>query len=341
MFNLLEEEGHAVVLVNPQPVKAVPGHKTAASDSRWLTDLVRHGLLPASCIPPATSRQLRDLTRYRKALVRERTHAVKRLQTVLESANSKLAGVATDILGVSGRQMVSALATGEDAPAALADRARGQLRKKLEALGRALEGRVRPHQRVLIHAILQHVTFLERSLEELDAEVDHALAPFAAERALLQQLPGVTRTAAATISAEIGVDRGRFASAAHLASWAGGCPGKRQSGGKRLRSHSTTGNPWLRGLLGEGAWAAVRQKDTAFGARFPRLARRQNKQKALVAVMHHLLIVIYHMLRDHAPYQELGPDYFRPHDPQRRAKAPVSHLEHLGYVVTLIPKEVA
>jgi transposase len=341
VFNLLEEDGHAVLLVNPQHVKAVPGRKTDVSDSRWLADLLRHGLLPASFIPPATIRQLRDLTRYRKALVRERTQEVNRLQKVLESANIKLAGVATDILGVSGRQMLTALANGEDDPAALADLARGQLRKKLEVLGRALEGRVRAHHRVLIHAILQHVTFLERSMEELDAEVDHALAPFAPELALLQQLPGVNRTAAATIIAEIGVDMRRFASAAHLASWAGVCPGNRQSGGKRLRSHITTGNPWLRGLLGEVAWAAVRQKDTAFGARFRRLARRQNKQKALVAVMHHLLIVIYHMLRDHAPYHELGPDYFRPHDPQRRAKAHVRHLEQLGYAVTLIPKEVA
>ena len=260
---------------------------------------------------------------------------------MLASANIKLAGVATDILGVSGRQLLTALAHGEDDPTARADLARGQLRKQLEALGRALAGRVRPHHRVLIHAILQHVTFLERSREELDAEVDHALAPFAPEMALLQQLPGVNRTAAATSMAEIGVDMGRFASAAHLASWAGVCPGKRQSGGKRLRSHITTGNPWLRGLLGEVAWAAVRQKGTAFGARFRRLARRQNKQKALVAVMHHRLMVIYHMLRDHAPYQEWGPDYFQPHDPQRQAKAHVRHLEHLGYVVTLIPKEVA
>jgi transposase len=341
VFNLLEADGHAVVLVNPQHVKAVPGHKTDVADSRWLADLLRHGLLQASFIPPLAIRQLRELTRYRKALVGERTQEVNRLQKVLESANIKLAGVASDILGASGRDMVRALADGQVDPAELANLARGVLRKKLEQLGQALEGRVQPHHRILMRTILHHITGLERSMEALDAEVEQALAPFAQQVTLLQTIPGVNRTAAATIIAEIGVDMGRFPSAAHLASWAGVCPGNKQSGGVRLSGRTTNGNRWLRALLGEVAWAAVRQKNTSFGARFRRLARRHNKQEALVAVMHNLVVVIYHVLRDGTTYCELGPDYFQPSDPQRQAHHHVQRLEQLGYAVTLSPHQVA
>jgi transposase len=221
VFNLLEEAGLAVVLVNPQHVKAVPGRKTDVADSKWLADLLRHGLLRASFIPPAAIRDLRELTRYRKALIQERTQEANRLQKVLESANIKLAAVATDILGVSGRHMLLALAAGETDPTLLADLARGQLRKKLAVLEQALCGRVKPHHRVLIRAILRHVYALEQSIEELDREVELLLAPFAQEFELLQGIPGVSRTAAATIIAEIGVEMGRFPSAQHLASWAG------------------------------------------------------------------------------------------------------------------------
>lgn len=341
VFNLLDEDGHAVMLVNPQHIKAVPGRKTDVRDSKWLADLLRHGLLAPSFIPPAAIRELRELTRYRKALVRERTQEVNRLQKVLEAANIKLAAVATDILGVSGRHMLAALAGGEEDAATLADLARGQLRKKLELLAQALEGRVKPHHRVLIRTILQHVSFLERSIEDVDAEVDGALAPFDTEMALLQTIPGINKTAAATLIAELGVDMGRFASAKHLASWAGVCPGNHQSGGKRLSSRITKGNGWLRGVLGEVAWAAVRKKGTSFGARFRRLAHRQSKQKALVAVMHHVLIVAYYVLRDHVPYHELGPEYYQPRDPQRQARAHVRRLEQLGFTVTITPTEAA
>jgi len=341
VFNLLEEAGLAVVLVNPQHVKAVPGRKTDVADSKWLADLLRHGLRRASFIPPAAIRDLRELTRYRKALVQERTQEANRLQKVLESANIKLAGVATDILGVSGRHMLMALAAGETDPTLLADLARGQLRKKLVALEQALCGRVKPHHRVLIRAILRHIYSLEQSIEEMDREVEQVLAPFAQEFELLQGIPGVNRTAAATIIAEIGVEMARFPSAQHLASWAGVCPGNKQSGGKRLRSRTTQGNPWLRALLGEVAWAAIRQKNTSFGARFRRLARRQNKQKAMVAVMHHLLLVIYHVLRKQEPYHELGPDYFQPTDPQRLVHRHIHQLEQLGYQVTLVPMGAA
>lgn len=341
VFTLLEEAGHQVVLVNPQHMKAVPGHKTDIADSKWLADLLRHGLLKASFIPPAAIRELRELTRYRKTLVGERSQEINRLQKVLESANIKLAVVASDILGVSGRQMLEALAAGEDDPEVLAAFAKRRLRAKLEQLRQALEGRVKPHHRVLIRALLEHISFLQASLEQLDEEVGRRLAPFQRAMVALQSVPGVSKTAAAAIIAEIGVDMDRFHSGKHLASWAGVCPGNRQSGGRRLSGATTNGNVWLRGILGQMAWAAVRTKGSSFGARFRRIARRQGTQKALVAVMHNLLTVIYAVLRDGVLYQELGADYYQPQDPARRAHAHVRHLEQLGYTVTLTPEDAA
>jgi transposase len=341
VFNILEEVGLSVILVNPQHIKQVPGRKTDVKDSEWLADLLRHGLVRASFIPPAEIRELRELTRYRKTLVQERSQEVNRLQKVLESANIKLAAVASDVLGVSGQRMLEALANGEEDPEVLAEMAVGKLRDKLEALRLALEGRVKPHHRLLVRAILEHVSFLERSLAHLDEEVRRRLAPFARQQQLLAGLPGVGERGAAALLAELGTDMSRFPSAAHLASWAGVCPGNKQSGGKRLSGATTKGNTWLRGLLGEMAWAAIRQKDTACGARYQRLKRRLGTQKALVAVMHHLLVVIYSVLRDLRPYQELGPDYYQPGDPQRRQRQAVRRLEQLGFSVTLTPKDAA
>lgn len=341
VYTLLEEAGHTVVLVNPQHMKAVPGHKTDIADSTWLADLLRHGLLKASFIPPAAIRELRALTRYRKTLVGERSQEINRLQKVLESANIKLAVVASDILGVSGRQMLEALAAGEDDPAVLAEFAKRSLRAKLDQLRQALEGRVKPHHRTLIRALLDHIGFLQASIEQLDEEVGRRLAPFQRAMVALQSVPGVSKTAAAAIIAEIGVDMDRFHSGKHLASWAGVCPGNRQSGGRRLSGATTHGNVWLRGILGQMAWAAIRTKGSSFAARFRRIARRQGKQKALVAVMHNLLTVIYAVLRDGVPYRELGPEYYQPQHPAHCARAHVRHLEQLGYTVTLAPKDAA
>jgi len=341
VFNLLEEGGHPVILVNPQHMKVVPGHKTASADSKWLADLLRHGLLKASFIPPAAIREVREVLRHRKTLVGERSQEINRLQKVLESANIKLAVVASDILGVSGRQMLEALADGEDDPAVLAGFAKRRLRAKLDQLRQALEGRVKPHHRLLIRALLEHISFLQSSIEQLDEVVGHRLAPFQQALVLLQSIPGVSRTAAAAIIAEIGVDMSRFASGKHLASWAGVCPGNKQSGGKRLSGAITHGNPWLRGILGQVAWAAIRSKGSSFGARFRRIARRQGKQKALVAVMHNLLTVVYAVLRNQRAYAELGPEYYQPQDPVHRARAHVRHLEQLGFSVTIAPKEAA
>jgi len=341
VFNLLEEGGHAVMLVNPQHVKQVPGRKTDVRDSEWLAELLRHGLLKASFIPPVAIRELRELTRYRAAQMEQRSTEINRLHKVLESANLKLAVVATDVLGLSGQQMLRALAAGEEDPALLADMAKGKLRAKLEDLERALEGRVKAHHRLLIGTILDHIRYLTGAIARLDEQLAVALRPFATEIALLDSIAGIGPTAAAAILAEVGADMGAFGSDKQLASWAGLCPGNRQSGGRRLSGRITKGNVWLRRILGQVAWAAVRERGSSFGARYRRLCRRQGEQKAIVAVMHNLLRVIYHVLRDRAPYQELGADYYQPSDPARATQRLVKGLERLGYAVTLAPTAVA
>jgi transposase len=340
VFNLLEE-GRTIILVNPQHLKALPGRKTDVKDSEWLADLLRHGLVQPSFIPPAPVRDLRELTRYRKTLVQERTQEINRLHKVLEGANIKLGAVATDILGASGRAMLNALTDGEQDAEALAELARGRLRAKLPELRQALLGRVRPHQRILIGRILAHIAFLEESLAALQAEMEGYLAPFDEAITLLVTLPGVSAVAAGALVAEIGDDMTRFPSAKHLASWAGVCPGNKQSGGKRLSGKTTQGNVWLRGILGEVAWAAARTRGTYFHAQYHRLARRRGKQKAIIAVAHSILTVIYCMLRDRQPYRELGAEYFDTLDTARIERHHVQRLEQLGYTVTLHPKVAA
>ncbi len=303
VFNILEEQGIPAMVVNAERSKGLPGRKTDVRDCEWLADLLRHGLVEASFIPPAAIRNLRELTRYRTAQVQARTAEANRLQKVLESANIKLAAVASDVLGVSGRQMLQGLQEGEADAEVLADLAQGVLRHKLEDLRLALEGRVQPHHRLLIGEILGHIAYLEQTVARLDQEIARLLTPFQAPVALLQTVPGIGEVAAAAIVAEIGLDMSRFHSAAHLASWAGVCPGNHESAGRRRGSKGTHGNRWLRGILGEVAWAAIKEKDTAFGARYRRLVGRCGPQKALVAVMHHLLTVIYAVLRDQTPYR--------------------------------------
>ncbi len=340
VFNLLEED-RTILLVNPQHMRAVPGRKTDVKDSEWLAELLRHGLLQASFIPPAPIRELRELTRYRKTLVRERGQETQRLQKLLETANIKLSAVATNVLGASGRDMLAALLEGEEDPAVLAELARGKLRAKLPALRQALEGRVRPYHRVLLGELLGHIAYLDEAVARLHDEIERHLAPLAAAVELLQTIPGVSATAAATIIAEIGVDATRFPSAKHLASWAGVCPGNRQSGGKRLSGKPTKGNAWLRAVLGEVAWAAARTRDTYLRAQFERLARRRGRKKAVVAVGHTLLVIIYHLLRTGQPYHELGAAYFDTLDTTRITHHHVQRLGQLGYEVTLTPKEAA
>jgi transposase len=340
VFNLLEAD-HPIILVNAQHLKRVPGHKTDVKDSEWLADLLRHGLLQPSFIPPRPIRELRELTRYRKTLVQERQQEINRLHKVLESANIKLGAVASDVLGVSGRDMLSALLHGEQDPEILAELARGRLRAKLPALRQALEGRVTAQHRVLLRHLLAHLDFLEAQLEQLTAEIAAAQTPCAEAVALVQTIPGVAETAASAIIAEIGTDMTRFPSAAHLASWAGVCPGNKQSAGKRLSGRPTQGNVWLRAILGEVAWAITRTSGNYLVARYHHLARRRGKHKAIVAVAHSLLVCIYHMLRDHQPYHDLGPDYLDHLNTARLQRHHVRRLQQLGYTVTLSPGSAA
>ena len=340
VFNLLED-GRTMILVNPRHMRAVPGRKTDVKDSEWLADLLRHGLLQPSFIPPAPIRELRELTRYRKGLVQQRAHEANRLQKILESANLKLAAVATDVLGRSGRLMLEALLGGESDPAVLAELARGRMRSKLPQLRQALEGRLLAHHRLLLQQLLAHIDFLEQSLAIVQAEIERCLAPFGQAVALAQTLPGIAETAATAIIAELGTDMSRFASDKHLASWAGVCPGNKQSGGKRLSGATTHGNPYLRAVLGEVAWAISHTKDNYLSAQFHRIARRRGKQKAVMAVAHSVLVILYHMLKDNRPYSDLGADYFDQLDRTRIERHHVRRLEELGYTVTLTPAPAA
>jgi transposase len=338
VFNILEE-GRTIILVNAQHMKAVPGRKTDVKDSQWLADLLRHGLLSASFIPPAPIRQLRDLTRYRKTLVQERAQEINRLQKVLETANIKLAAVATDVLGKSGRDMLDSIIKGGQDPEALAELARGRLRAKLADLRLALEGRVEPHHRFLLERILAHTDFLEQSIEQVQQEIDKRLVDFEAAITLVQSLPVQLQAGAATVIAEIGVDMTRFPSDAHLASWAGVCPGNCESAGKRKNGKTTKGNPYLRGVLCEMAWIVSRMKDNYLSAFYHRIARRRGKKRAILAVAHKILVIIYHMLKDNKPYQDLGGDYFDQLDAARIERRAIQRLEQLGYNVTLTKEE--
>ncbi len=336
MFNLLEAD-HEVILVNAQHLKAVPGRKTDVKDSEWLADLLRHGLVKASFIPPQPVRELRELTRSRKTLIQARAQEVNRLHKVLEGANLKLGAVATDVLGTSGRDMLAAILAGEADPGVLAELARGRLRAKLPQLRQALDGRVSAQHRLLIRHMLTYIDFLEQQLTELTAEIEAQLAPFAEAVALLETIPGVAEAAATAIVAEIGVDMSRFPSAKHLASWAGLCPGNKQSGGRRLSGKTTSGNVWLRAVLGEVAWSITHTSGNYLSTLYHRLARRRGKQKAIVALAHSLLVSIYHMLRDHQPYHDLGADHFDRLASTHVQRHYVHRLEQLGYAVTLTP----
>jgi transposase len=340
VFNLLED-GHEIVLVNPQHMKAVPGRKTDVKDAEWLADLRRHGLLQPSFIPPAPIRALRDLVRYRRTLVQERVQEVNRVHKVLELANSKLAAVASRVLGKSGRAMLDALGDGEHDPAALAALARGRLRAKLPELRLALAGRMQPQHRTLLRQMLAHIDFLEASLAHLQGEIEGMLQPFEEAITLAQTLPGVGPVAAAGLIAEIGVDRSVFPTHQHLASWAGVCPGNKQSGGKRRQERTRPGNPRLKAFLCEVAQAITHTSGNYLVAFYHRVARRRGKGRAILALAHRVLVIRYHLLRERQPYADLGAEYFDKRDTARLQRQYVRRLEQLGYAVTLTPAPAA
>lgn len=334
VFNILEDNVE-VLLVNAQHVKAVPGRKTDITDAAWLAELLKHGLLRASFIPPKGQRELRELTRHRSTFVRERATLVNRVQKVLESANIKLASVATDVLGVSGRAMLEALIADHLSPAEMAELAHGRLREKREQLTLALEGRVQPHHRFLLTELLCQIDNLDEAIVRFDEQIQAYCAPFEAAVALVDTLPGVGRTIAETIVAEIGSDMSRFPTADHLASWAGVAPGNNESGGKRRSGKTRKGNQALRTALIQAAQAAARTKGTYLAAQYHRLAGRRGKKKAGMAVAHSILVIAYHLIQRQEEYRELGGDYFDRRQPETTAKRLVKRLEQLGYQVSL------
>jgi transposase len=302
VFHLLEGR-FEVLLVNAHRIKNVPGRKTDVKDAEWIAQLLQYGLLEASFIPPPPIRELRDLTRQRAQLVRERAGMVNRIQKVLEDANIKLASVATDVLGASGRAMLAALAAGGDDPAALAALARGRLRGKTPELNRALRGLVTDHHRFLLRTLLRQVEQTEGLIAEYTARIEAVSLPFAEPAGRIESIPGVGARAAEAIVAEIGTDMTRFPTAGHLASWAGLCPGNNESAGKRRTGKTTKGSQWLRTVLVQVAWSASHTKETIFSATYRRWAKRLGK-KALVALGHKILVVIYKLLKGGIDYQE-------------------------------------
>ena len=336
IFNILGGR-FEVILVNAEHIKKVPGRKTDVKDCQWIAQLLQHGLLKASFVPPGPIRELRDLTRQRTQLIGERTAAVNRIQKVLEDANVKLAGVATDVLGVSGRDMLEALIAGETDPAKLAELARKRLREKMPALRLALQGRVTDHHRFLLRMHLDHVTHLEELIGRLGARIEEALVPFAGAGERLQSIPGISQRVAETVLAEIGPRMEQFPSADHLASWAGMCPGNNESAGKRRSGRITKGNRWLKRILVQAAWAASHTKGTYLAAQYRRLAKRRGCKRALVAVGHTLLVIIYHVLKRGMTYAELGADFLERLEPARLTRQLVKRLEALGHKVTLEP----
>jgi transposase len=337
IWNLLEGR-FTLLLVNAQHVKAVPGRKTDVRDSEWLADLLRHGLLKASFVPERAQRELRELTRYRASLLEERAAVVNRLQKTLEGANIKLAAVASNVVGASGRRMLERLLAGATDPAALADLARGKLRAKRPELERALAGQFGPHQRFLVAEQLAHLDFLDDAIERLGAEIDRRMQPFADALERLDSIPGVGRRTAEVLVAEIGADMARFPSAAHLASWAGLCPGSDESAGKRRSGRTRKGNRWLRTALVEAAQAAARTRDTYLAAQHRRLAARRGRKKATVAVGHTILVIAYYLLRGPGDvYRDLGGGYFDQRARGAVERRLVGRLERLGYRVTLTP----
>ena len=333
VYNLLEGTFELLV-VNAQHMKAVPGRKTDVKDAEWIADLLRHGLLRASFIPSRPERELRELTRYRTSLLQERAAEVNRLQKVLEGANIKLASVATNVVGLSGRAMLAAIVEGEYEVEAVAGLARGKLRNKIGALKEALEGRLQPHQRFMLAAQLRHIDSLTDLIDEVSDEVERRLAALQVEIERLSTIPGVgSRTSQAMLS-EMGADMGRFASAGHLASWVAICPGHDESAGKSRSGRTRKGSPWLRSALVQAARAAGRT-NTYLGAQYRRIAARRGANRAAIAVAHSIVVIAYYLLKRGEDYRDLGSNYFddRQHD---QVKKRLTHrLEALGYSVHL------
>lgn len=334
IFNILENN-FEVMLVNAQHISKVPGRKTDVSDAEWIAELLRHGLLSASFIPPLGQRELRELTRYRSTFVKERATLVNRVQKVLESANIKLSSVASNVIGVSGRAMLEAIIAGTATPTQMAELSKGRMRHKRAELSQALEGRVKPHHRFVLTELLEQIDSLDETIARFDREIEEYCRPFEEAVVLLDTIPGIARETAEIIVAEIGTDMSRFPSADHLASWAGVAPGNNESAGKKRSGRTTKGNKPLGVALNQAAHAAAHTKNTYLAAQYHRLARRRGNKRAIMAVAHSILVMAYHMIKRKEPYRDLGSDYFDQRRPEATAKRLVLRLEQLGFQVSL------
>jgi transposase len=342
LYNILEGE-FEIVLVNAQHIKFVPGRKTDVNDAQWIADLLQHGLVKGSFIPPLEQRDVRDLVRYRGQLIQERTREINRVQKVLETTNIKLGSVASNVLGVSGRDMLEQLIAGQDDPTILAQLARGRLREKIAELERALHGQIRTVHRTLLNLHLQHIDDLNTKITLLSEEIDHALAYLDRCEAIqrLDAIPGVNLQIAQVIVSELGLDMSRFPTVAHAASWTGVAPRREESAGRQRSTKTRKGNPYLKTSLIQAAHAAGRRKDNFLSAQYHRLAARRGKQRAAMVVAHSILVIVYYMLQRGTSYVELGADYFDKRNQQQLQHSLVKRLERLGLKVTLAPPDAA
>ena len=330
-----------ITLVNPQHFKSVPGRKTDLKDGEWIGDLLQHGLLRKSFVPPRPIRDLRDLTRCRAMLAREKARLSSRIQKVLEDANIKLASVASDVLGASGRDMLNAIVRGECDANVLAEFARKRLRAKIPQLRTALTGCITEHHRFLLRQWLELLEVIEGKIAEFDQKIEEQMRPFARAVEIWNTIPGIDRVAAWSLVAEIGADMEQFPSAEHLSSWAGVCPGNNESAGKQKSGRTRRGSVWLRRVLCESAWAASHCRKSYFQAQFQRLAGKRGKKRALIAVAHSLLVVAYVLLKKGCAYQDLGRDYFERVNRNGITRYHVKKLQRLGFLVTLEQQQPA
>lgn len=336
VYNLLEGVCEEILLVNAQHIKQVPGRKTDVNDAQWIAQLLAHGLLKASFVPPEPIRDLRELTRYRSKLAKQRADQSNRIQKLLEGGNIKLASFISDVLGVSGRNMLEALVAGETDLDRLANMAKGRMRSKIPQLKEALRGHLNATQRWLLQEQLDQVADLDQRIARLNEKIEQLCAPFLRQIEQLTEIPGVSQRTAENVIAEIGVDMSRFPAAGHLASWAGMCPGNHESGGRHKCGKRRKGSTWLRAALAEAGWAASRTKDTYLAAQYRNISRRRGKKRACVAVGHSILHVIYHLLGDpEAQYRDPGPDHFQMTDKQQLATRLLRRLTKLGFHVTI------
>lgn len=336
------EDASECWLLNARHLRNVPGRKTDLADAAWIAQLLEHGLVHPSFVPPPEIRELRDLTRYRKAQIEERVREAQRLDKVLQDAGIKLSLVASHLMGVSAQAMLRAMVAGERDPEILAELAKGKLRRKLPELAEALEGRFRGHHALLVGEILAKLDHLDEAIERLSDEIERVLGPFAPQVELLRTIPGVDRRMAEALIAEIGVDTSRFGSSARLASWAGVCPGQHESAGRQRHGTTRKGSKWLRMHLTQAAKAAARTKGTYLAAQYARLRGRRGGSRATIAVAHSILVAAFHILERGTPYEELGADWLiRRHSPERHARRLVHQLETLGFDVRLQERAAA